>query len=47
MTYLDLSATSIEGDDCDDVSAVGESLEAAGSVAGVIEPQMILMESRK
>lgn len=47
MKYLDLSAASVEGDDADDVSAVGVSLEAAGGVGGVIEPQMILMESRE
>lgn len=45
LRYLDLSATSVEGDDSDDVSAVGVSLEAAGGVGGVIEPQVILMDS--
>lgn len=43
--YLDLSATRVEGDDADDVSAVGVRLEAAGSVGGVTELQMILVES--
>ena len=43
--YLDLSAASVEGDDGDDVSAVGVALEAAGGVAGVTEPQMVLTES--
>ncbi len=47
LRYLDLSATSVEGDDSDDVSAVGVSLEAAGGVGGVTEPQTILMESSK
>ena len=47
LDYLDLSATSIEGDDSDDVGAVGVSLEAADGVGGVIESQMILAESRE
>lgn len=45
LCYLDLSATSVEGDDTDDVSAVGVCLEAAHSLAGVNEPQMFLVES--
>ena len=47
LRYLDLSATSVEGDDSDDMSAVGVSLEAADGVGGVIESQMILTESRE
>lgn len=37
LCYLNLSATSVEGDDSDDVSAVGVFLEAAGDVGGVTE----------
>lgn len=47
MTYLDLSATSVEGEGSDDVSAVGVCLEAAGDVAGVTESQVILVNSSK
>jgi len=45
--YLDLSATRVEGDDTDDVGAVGVSLEAAGGVGGVAEAKMILLESKE
>ena len=47
LCYLDLSATSIEGDDADNVSVVGVCLEVAGGVGAIIELQMILMESRE
>lgn len=43
--YLDLSATSIEGEGTDDVSAVGEFTQAALDVGGVTEAQMTLIES--
>lgn len=43
--YLDLSATGVERDDADDVSAVGVSLQAAEGVAGLTETQLILTES--
>lgn len=42
LGYLDQSATAAEGDDSDDMSAVGVSFQSAG---GVIEPQVILTES--
>lgn len=43
--YLNLSAASTEGDDADDVSAVGVSPQAAEGVAGFTETQVILVES--
>lgn len=45
--YLYPSATSIEGNDTNYVSAVGVSLEATEGVAGVTELQMILLYSRQ
>lgn len=43
--HLDLGAAGVEGDDADDMRAVGG--ESAGRVLGVIEPQMIVIEARK
>lgn len=41
--YLDLSATSVEGDDGEDVRAVG--VDSAGGVGGVVEPEVSLVVS--
>ena len=45
-SYLYLSPTGIEGDDSDDVDAVGEALQVAGRVTGITEAEMALMYSR-
>lgn len=41
--HLDLSAACVEGDEANDVCAVGG--ESAGRVCGIVEPQMILVDS--
>lgn len=46
QVYLNLSATGVEGDDSDDVTAVGVGLEAACCVAGIIKLEMIHTNSR-
>lgn len=43
--HLELSAAGVEGDDADDMRAVGG--ESAGRVFGIVEPQMIVIEARK
>lgn len=45
--YLDLSTTSVEGDDGRDVSLVGVSPEAADGVGGVAEAKVVLMKSKE
>lgn len=45
--YLNLSTTSVEGDDGSDVRLVGVSAEAADGVGGVAEAKVVLTKSEE